>query len=186
MARIIAQTNERADPKAQRWTGGEEASPGLPVPADPAAAVLDAPGSPHNPVGLAWEPETQGLWTTVNERDELGCDLVPDYTTSVQDDGFYGWPYSYFGAHVDEPQRPDLVGNAIVPDYALGPHTASLALAFADGAASLPPQLRRGAFVGQHGSWEPQAAQRLQGYFRALRGRSVGGRSRGLSDRFRE
>jgi glucose/arabinose dehydrogenase len=110
----------------------------------------------RNPVGLGWEPETQMLWTTVNERDELGSDLVPDYMTSIQDGGFYGWPYSYFGSHVDErvqPQRPDLVGNASVPDYALGPHTASLGLAFADGAASLPPQLRSGVFVGQHGSW---------------------------------
>jgi glucose/arabinose dehydrogenase len=110
----------------------------------------------RNPVGLAFEPETDALWTTVNERDELGSDLVPDYLTSVQDGAFYGWPYSYFGDHVDsrvEPQRPDLVAQAVVPDYALGAHTASLGLAFADGARSLPAAFRNGAFVGQHGSW---------------------------------
>ena len=110
----------------------------------------------RNPVGLAFEPETGALWTTVNERDEIGSDLVPDYMTAVADGGFYGWPYSYFGAHVDqrvEPQRPDMVAKAIVPDYALGPHTASLGLAFADGADGLPAAFASGAFVGQHGSW---------------------------------
>ncbi|MGH6901729.1 MAG: PQQ-dependent sugar dehydrogenase [Geminicoccaceae bacterium] len=110
----------------------------------------------RNPVGLAWEPESGALWTAVNERDLLGSDLVPDYMTAVDDGGFYGWPYSYFGAHVDErvePQRPDLVARALVPDYALGAHTASLGLAFAEGAAALPPEFRSGAFVGQHGSW---------------------------------
>jgi glucose/arabinose dehydrogenase len=110
----------------------------------------------RNPVGLAFEPETGVLWTTVNERDELGSDLVPDYMTAVREGAFYGWPYSYFGDHVDprvEPQRPDLVAQAVVPDYALGAHTASLGLAFADGAESLPAALRNGAFVGQHGSW---------------------------------
>ena len=109
----------------------------------------------RNPVGLAFEPETGALWASVNERDELGSDLVPDYMTAVQDGGFYGWPYSYYGDHVDprpEPQRPDLVAQAIVPDYALGPHTASLGLTFADG-DRLPPEFRGGAFVGQHGSW---------------------------------
>jgi glucose/arabinose dehydrogenase len=109
----------------------------------------------RNPNGLAWEPETGALWTAVNERDELGDDLVPDYITSVRDGGFYGWPYSYYGAHVDErvkPQRPDLVANAIVPDYALGAHTASLGLAFYDDGA-LPAHYRGGAFIGQHGSW---------------------------------
>ena len=92
----------------------------------------------------------------VNERDELGSDLVPDYMTAVKDGGFYGWPYSYYGQHVDErvkPQRPELVAKAIVPDYALGPHTASLGLTFAQGAAAMPPAFRQGAFVGQHGSW---------------------------------
>ena len=109
----------------------------------------------RNPVGMAWVPETGALWVAVNERDELGSDLVPDYMTSVQDGGFYGWPYSYYGQHVDtrvEPQRPDLVEKAIVPDYALGPHTASLGLAWASGAA-LPSRYSNGMFVGQHGSW---------------------------------
>jgi glucose/arabinose dehydrogenase len=109
----------------------------------------------RNPVGLAWEPESGVLWTAVNERDELGSDLVPDYMTSVRDGGFYGWPYSYFGAHVDrrvKPARPDLVATAIVPDYALGPHTASLGLAAARG-SSLGPRFAEGMFVGQHGSW---------------------------------
>ncbi len=109
----------------------------------------------RNPNGLAWEPQTGALWTTVNERDELGDDLVPDYMTSVRDGGFYGWPYSYYGAHVDErvkPQRPDLVASAIVPDYALGAHTASLGLAFYEDSA-LPARYRGGAFIGQHGSW---------------------------------
>ena len=83
----------------------------------------------RNPNGMAWEPSSGALWIVVNERDELGSDLVPDYLTSVKDGGFYGWPYSYYGQHVDErvkPQREDLVARAIVPDYALGPHTASL------------------------------------------------------------
>jgi glucose/arabinose dehydrogenase len=109
----------------------------------------------RNPVGMAWEPETSVLFTVVNERDELGSDLVPDYLTSVRDGGFYGWPYSYFGSHVDtrvKPSRPDLVAKAIAPDYALGPHTASLGLAYSRG-SSLPPPFDNGMFVGQHGSW---------------------------------
>jgi glucose/arabinose dehydrogenase len=109
----------------------------------------------RNPNGMAWEPATGVLWTTVNERDELGSDLVPDYMTSVKDGGFYGWPYSYFGRHVDErvqPPRSDLVAKALVPDYALGPHTASLGLAHSSGNA-LPPHFAEGMFVGQHGSW---------------------------------
>ncbi|MCQ4295748.1 sorbosone dehydrogenase family protein [Pseudomonas stutzeri] len=109
----------------------------------------------RNPNGLAWQPKSGALWTTVNERDEIGSDLVPDYMTSVRDGGFYGWPYSYFGQHVDKrvkPQRPDLVKRAIVPDYALGAHTASLGLAFYEGKL-LPPRYNNGAFVGQHGSW---------------------------------
>jgi glucose/arabinose dehydrogenase len=109
----------------------------------------------RNPVGLAWEPETRKLWVAVNERDELGSDLVPDYITSVRDGGFYGWPFSYYGEHIDSrvhPQRPDLVERAIVPDYALGPHTASLGLAWS-GATSLPAPFNGGMFVGQHGSW---------------------------------
>jgi glucose/arabinose dehydrogenase len=109
----------------------------------------------RNPVGLAWEPESGALWTAVNERDELGSDLVPDYMTSVRDGGFYGWPYSYYGQHIDtraKPPRPDLVAKALVPDYALGPHTASLGLASAAG-ATLSPRFSHGMFVGQHGSW---------------------------------
>ncbi len=111
----------------------------------------------RNPNGLALEPHTQKLWTTVNERDELGGDLVPDYMTSVRAGGFYGWPFSYYGGHVDtriKPQyrRPDLVERAIQPDYALGPHTASLGLTFASG-AKLGAHYAEGAFIGQHGSW---------------------------------
>lgn len=109
----------------------------------------------RNPVGMAWEPQTKALWTVVNERDELGSDLVPDYLTSVKDGGFYGWPYSYYGQHVDtrvSPQQPDLVAKAIVPDYALGNHVAPLGLAFSEGTL-LPEELRSGVFVGEHGSW---------------------------------
>lgn len=109
----------------------------------------------RNPVGMAWEPQSGALWTSVNERDELGSDLVPDYMTSVRDGGFYGWPYSYYGSHVDvrvKPQQPELVAKAIAPDYALGPHTASLGLASSVG-TSLPPIFTNGMFIGQHGSW---------------------------------
>jgi len=109
----------------------------------------------RNPVGMAWESDGGALWTVVNERDELGSDLVPDYMTSVRDGGFYGWPFSYYGQHVDErvnDQRPDLVARAIVPDYALGPHTGSLGLASARG-NTLSREFARGMFVGQHGSW---------------------------------
>jgi glucose/arabinose dehydrogenase len=109
----------------------------------------------RNPNGLAWEPTADALWTVVNERDELGSDLVPDYLTSVKDGGFYGWPYSYYGALVDtrvKPQRPDLVARALAPDYALGPHVAALGLAHSAG-NTLPPQFANGMFIGQHGSW---------------------------------
>lgn len=109
----------------------------------------------RNPNGLAWQPQSGALWTAVNERDEIGDDLVPDYMTSVRDGGFYGWPYSYFGQHVDarvEPPRPDLVAKAIKPDYALGSHTASLGLTFYTGKL-FPARYANGAFVGQHGSW---------------------------------
>ena len=109
----------------------------------------------RNPVGMAWAPESGALWVSVNERDELGSDLVPDYMTAVQDGGFYGWPYSYYGAHVDtrvSPQDPALVAKAIVPDYALGAHTASLGLASSLG-NKLPALFKTGMFVGQHGSW---------------------------------
>lgn len=109
----------------------------------------------RNPNGLAWEPTSGALWTAVNERDEIGSDLVPDYITSVKDGGFYGWPFSYYGQHVDvrvKPQNLDLVAKAIAPDYAVGPHTASLGLTFAEG-NRLPAQFKEGAFIGQHGSW---------------------------------
>jgi glucose/arabinose dehydrogenase len=112
----------------------------------------------RNPNGLGWQPTTGVLWTSVNERDELGSDLVPDYITSVKDGGFYGWPFSYYGQHVDtrvRAQRPDLVAQAIVPDYAVGAHTASLGLTFYS-ATLLPAHYRGGAFVGQHGSWNRQ------------------------------
>ena len=109
----------------------------------------------RNPNGMGWEPATGALWTAVNERDEIGGDLVPDYMTAVKDGAFYGWPYSYYGQHIDErvkPARPEMVARAIVPDYALGPHTASLGLAFNTGTALLAPFIS-GAFIGQHGSW---------------------------------
>ncbi len=109
----------------------------------------------RNPVGLAWQPQSGVLWTVVNERDELGSDLVPDYLTSVRDGAFYGWPYSYFGTHVDtrvQPQDPELVARTVVPDYALGAHVASLGLAFYDGKL-LPARYANGAFIGLHGSW---------------------------------
>jgi glucose/arabinose dehydrogenase len=105
---------------------------------------------------VGWEPQSGTLWTVANERDELGSDLVPDYMTSVTDGGFYGWPYSYYGRHVDArvtPARPDLVAKAISPDYALGAHTASLGLAFAAGTALPAPFDHDGVFIGQHGSW---------------------------------
>jgi glucose/arabinose dehydrogenase len=110
----------------------------------------------RNPNGMAWEPTTGALWTAVNERDELGSDLVPDFMTSVRDGAFYGWPYSYYGQHVDDrvkPPRPDLVASAVVPDYALGPHTASLGLA----------ATAEGMYVGQHGSWnrEPRSGYKV-------------------------
>jgi glucose/arabinose dehydrogenase len=118
----------------------------------------------RNPNGLAWEPQTGALWTVVNERDELGNDLVPDYLTAVERGAFYGWPYSYFGSHVDErvePPNPERVAAARVPDYALGPHTASLGLVFY-GADALRGY-RGGAFVAQHGSWnrKPLAGYRV-------------------------
>jgi glucose/arabinose dehydrogenase len=109
----------------------------------------------RNPNGLTFEPESHALWTVVNERDELGPNLVPDYLTSVKDGAFYGWPYSYYGQHVDPrvvPQRPDLVAKAIPPDYALSSHVAPLGLTFYTG-DNLPQKYRGGAFVGEHGSW---------------------------------
>jgi glucose/arabinose dehydrogenase len=108
----------------------------------------------RNAAGLAINPQSRVLWASVNERDEIGNDVPPDYLTSVKEGGFYGWPYSYWGQHVDsriKPQQPDMVAKAIMPDYGLGAHTASLGLAFYD--ANLIPQFRNGALVGQHGSW---------------------------------
>ena len=117
----------------------------------------------RNPVGLDWEPETGVMWTAVNERDELGDELVPDYLTSVQDGGFYGWPYAYFG-QIEDPrragERPDLVARSLVPDLALGSHTASLGLMFYRG-SGFPQRYRGGAFIGQHGSWN---RSELSGY----------------------
>jgi hypothetical protein len=119
----------------------------------------------RNGNGMDFAPGTDTLWVTVNERDEIGSDLVPDYMTSVKQGGFYGWPYSYYGQHVDtriQPQRPDLVAKAIPPDYALGTHTASLGLVFSD-AAKLGPAYAHGVFIGQHGSWNrnPRAGYKV-------------------------
>jgi glucose/arabinose dehydrogenase len=109
----------------------------------------------RNPNGMAWEPSTGALWAVVNERDEIGSDLVPDYLTAVREGAFYGWPYSYYGQTVDErvkPQKPEMVARAVRPDFALGPHVAALGLASGKGNA-LPPQFAEGMFVGEHGSW---------------------------------
>jgi glucose/arabinose dehydrogenase len=109
----------------------------------------------RNPNGMGWEPTSGALWTSVNERDEIGSDLVPDYITSVKDGAFYGWPFSYYGQHIDvrvSPQDPAMVAKAIAPDYAVGPHTASLGFSFAEG-STLPAPFTNGAFVSQHGSW---------------------------------
>jgi glucose/arabinose dehydrogenase len=119
----------------------------------------------RNPNGPSWQPQSGALWVTVNERDELGNNLVPDYMTSLKDGGFYGWPYSYFGQHVDDrvsPPRPDLVAKAIAPDYALGAHTASLGLTFNTGNL-FAQDMAGGAFVGQHGSWnrKPRAGYKV-------------------------
>jgi glucose/arabinose dehydrogenase len=119
----------------------------------------------RNPVGMALEPQTGELWAVVNERDELGSDLVPDYLTSVKDGAFYGWPFSYWGQHVDnrvKPQRPDLVAKAVIPDYALGNHVAPLGLAFSSGSL-LPERYKSGAFIGEHGSWNrnPRSGYRV-------------------------
>ena len=126
----------------------------------------------RNPTGLQWEPTTHALWAIVNERDEIGADLVPDYLTSVREGGFYGWPYSYFGQHVDarvHPQRPDLVQRAIKPDYALGSHVAALGLLFSPTNA-LPAAYQGGAFVGEHGSWDRSPLSGYAVVFVAFRG----------------
>ena len=152
------------------------------------AAILEidpATGNTHvfasglrNPVGMDWNPETGQLWTSVNERDEIGSDLVPDYMTSVRPGGFYGWPWSYYGQTVDtrvKPPRPDMVAKAIKPDYALGPHTASLGLTFSDG-ARLGPAYSNGVFVGQHGSWNRNPPSGYKVIFVPFRGgRPTGG-----------
>ena len=120
-------------------------------------------GGLRNPNGMGWEPQTGALWTVVNERDELGDVMPPDYITSVQDGGFYGWPWSYWGKNVDErvqPQKPDMVAKSITPDYALGGHTAALSMTF-DEASKLPPPYKGGAFIGLHGSWN---RSNLEGY----------------------
>jgi glucose/arabinose dehydrogenase len=119
----------------------------------------------RNPVGLAFQPGTSDLYVVVNERDELGSDLVPDYLTRIQPGGFYGWPWSYYGDHVDDrldPPRPDMVARALVPDYALGPHVAALGLTFSQG-QRLGPAFASGAFIGEHGSWnrEPRSGYQV-------------------------
>ena len=143
----------------------------------------------RNPNGLAWEPGSGALWAAVNERDELGSDLVPDYMTSLVDGGFYGWPYSYYGSHVDarvKPQRSDLVAKAIEPDYALGAHTASLGLTFGPDDATINDLARAsfggGMFVGQHGSWNRRPRSGYQVIFVPFKnGRPAGAASKVLS-----
>lgn len=131
----------------------------------------------RNPTGLQWEPSTGKLWAIVNERDEIGADLVPDYMTSVQEGAFYGWPYSYFGQHVDTrvmPQRPDLVAKAVRPDYALGSHVAPLGFLISDKNA-LPEKYQGGAFVSEHGSWDRTPLSGYEVVFVAFRdGKPVG------------
>jgi glucose/arabinose dehydrogenase len=122
----------------------------------------------RNPTALAWEPERGVPWVAVNERDELGSDLVPDYITALREGAFYGWPYSYFGSHVDRrvnPTRPDLVAIALAPDYALGAHISPLGLVYSgnSGETALPAPFAHGMFVGQHGSWnrKPRSGYRV-------------------------
>jgi len=131
----------------------------------------------RNPTGLQWEPQTGTLWAIVNERNEIGADLVPDYLTSVKEGGFYGWPYSYYGQHVDsrvKEQRPDLVAKAIKPDYAIASHVAPLGLLFYTG-SSLPGSYRGGAFIGEHGSWDrsPLSGYKVS-FVRFVNGRPTG------------
>ncbi|MBA3666919.1 MAG: sorbosone dehydrogenase family protein [Sphingomonas sp.] len=143
-------------------------------------------GGLRNPVGIDWNPWSGQLWTAVNERDEIGNDLVPDYMTSVKDGGFYGWPFSYYGQHVDSrpPPNPALVAKAIKPDYALGPHTASLGLTFSDG-ARLGPQYAQGAFVGQHGSWNRKPASGYRVIFVPFAGAQPSGKPVNILTGFR-
>jgi glucose/arabinose dehydrogenase len=119
----------------------------------------------RNPIGMAWTPDSSSLWVAVNEREELGADLPPDYITAVKPGGFYGWPFSYHGKNLDprvEPQNPELVASAITPDYSLGPHTASMGIAWA-GATTLPQRFHNGLMVTQHGSWNrvPRSGYRV-------------------------
>ncbi len=133
----------------------------------------------RNPNGMAWQPQSDALWTVVNERDEIGSDLVPDYLTSVKDGAFYGWPYSYYGQHVDErvkPQQPELVAKAVAPDYALGPHTASLGLAWSNkDSTALPAAFQSGMFIGQHGSWNRKPASGYKVIFVPFQGAQPNG-----------
>ena len=132
----------------------------------------------RNPNGLSWEPQSGALWAVINERDELGPTLVPDYMTSVKDGAFYGWPYSYYGQHVDPrvmPQRPDLVAKAIPPDYALSAHVAPLGMAFYTG-TNLPGSYRNGAFVGEHGSWNRKKFNGYKVVFVPFKGGHPGGK----------
>jgi glucose/arabinose dehydrogenase len=132
----------------------------------------------RNPTGVAFEPQTHQLFAVVNERDEIGPDLVPDYLTSIRQGGFYGWPYSYWGSHVDvrvHPQRPDLVAQAIKPDYALSSHVAPLSLLFSEG-QHLSPDFADGAFISEHGSWDRSPLNGYQVIFvQFVNGRPVGG-----------
>ena len=131
----------------------------------------------RNPTGLQWEPQTGKLWAVVNERDEIGADLVPDYMTSVQEGGFYGWPYSYYGQHVDQrvqPQRPDLVQKSIKPDFALASHVAPLGMLFYTG-TNLPAMFQGGAFISEHGSWDRSPLSGYEvSYVRFVDGRPTG------------
>jgi glucose/arabinose dehydrogenase len=132
----------------------------------------------RNPVGMDWNPASGVLWAAVNERDEIGSDLVPDYMTSVRPGGFYGWPWSYYGQVVDErvkPPRPDMVAKALKPDYALGPHTASLGFTFSQG-ARLGPLFASGAFIGQHGSWNRKPRSGYKVVFVPFSGAAPAGR----------
>ena len=141
----------------------------------------------RNPNGLTFNPESGELWTVVNERDELGNDLVPDYMTSVKDGGFYGWPYSYFGQHVDprvKPQRPDLVKKAIVPDYSLSSHVAPLGLVFENGSA-FPAAYKGGAFIGEHGSWDREKPNGYQVVFVPFSGGKPSGKAQVFVGGFR-
>jgi glucose/arabinose dehydrogenase len=130
----------------------------------------------RNPVGLAWQPGTNVLWTCVNERDNLGDDTPPEYATSVKDGAFYGWPYSYIGAHVDSrvPQRePDLVKRAVVPDVLIPAHSAPLGLTFYAG-SQFPQRFRNGLFVALHGSWNRSTTNGVKVIFVPFQGGKPG------------